>query len=96
MDFQLAPKKKKHITGIVLGPDGAPVEGATVTASYADSVGAVTDARGGFELDAFGGDGLNAYKGEDRGFAMIGDADVPAEQVEIQMVTEAYSDDGDF
>jgi hypothetical protein len=84
-DLNLAPRIKKRVVGVVLGPDGSPVEGATVTPPYADSVGAVTDSAGRFQIETYGGEGLSAYKGAMQGFAMVGDADVPVEHVEIRL-----------
>jgi hypothetical protein len=85
VDLNLAPRVKKRVVGMVYDPDGRPIEGATVTPPYADNVGAVTDASGRFELDTFGGEGLTAYKSGMQGFAMVGDADVPVERVEIHL-----------
>jgi hypothetical protein len=86
LDLDLAPRKRKQITGVVTGPDGAPVEGATVTAAYGDEAArAETDARGRYTIETYAGEGIYAYKHDMQAFAMVGEADVPEERVDIRL-----------
>jgi hypothetical protein len=86
LDLDLSPRKRKTITGVVTGPDGMPVEGATVTAAYGDDAARdETDAAGRFSIQTYAGEGIYAYKGSMQAFAMVGEADVPEERVDLRI-----------
>jgi hypothetical protein len=93
LDLDLGPRRKKRVTGVVTD-DRGPVEGALVTAAYGDDQArAETDSRGWYELETYAGEGIYAYRGNGRAFAMVGEADVPEERVDLQLVVEEEFDD---
>jgi len=94
LDLDLGPRKHKLITGVVTDPDGVPVEGATVTAAYGDDAArATTDDRGRFTIETYAGEGIYAYLHDMQAFAMVGEADVPEERVDLQLLQSQGDED---
>jgi hypothetical protein len=94
LDLDLGARKKKLVTGVVTGPDGARVQDATVTAAYGDdSARTTTDANGWFSIETYAGEGIYAYKRDMQAFAMVGEADVPEERVDLQLAGDVRTFD---
>lgn len=87
VEVDIGEPRDKIITGVVRDASGSPVGGARVTAVIHDREAATarTDERGRFTLQTHSGAQLVAGKGDHVGRAVVGRANVRAEQVDISL-----------